>query len=110
MTKLGAIAFKNQQNHRYDFSIYPMDAEFKPGHGGVYIITCRHDDQDAHHHGHKIIHIGQTADMAVALCDHPDLPDFEEAGANCCCVHATQDEAARKRIVAELTERYLNKS
>ncbi len=109
MSKLGTIAFKNQDGHTYDFSIFQMDAEFKPGHGGVYIITGRHDDEK-HHHGHRVIFIGETDDMSVLMADHPSKQEFEAQNANCCCVHATQDAAARSRIAQELTQKYLTKS
>ncbi|OVE75489.1 hypothetical protein BVX97_04430 [bacterium E08(2017)] len=109
MSKLGTLAFKNNEGHTYDFAIFQMDSEFKPGHGGVYIITSRHDD-DHHHHGHKVICIGETDDMSTVLQDHPMQAEFETQNANCCCVHATQDAAARERIAGELIEKYLNKN
>ncbi len=109
MSKLGTIGFKNNDGHSYDFSIYTMDAALKPGHGGGYIITSRHDD-DKTHHGHHIIMIGESDDMSVLMAAYPNQAEFDAERANCCCVHATQDQAARTRIVGELTERYLNKS
>ena len=107
MSMLGTIGFKNHDGHTYDFKIYPMDAAFKPGHGGVYIITCRHDEPK-HHHGHHIIFVGETDDMAVAMSEHPEKVKFAEENANCCCVHATQDAEARELIAGELQSKYLS--
>ena len=107
MSMLGTIAFKNDQGHVFDFKIFAMDAAFKPGHGGVYIISRRHDEPK-HHHGHHVIYIGETDDMASALTDHPEAGKFVAENANCCCVHATQDETARKRIAGELQAKYLS--
>ncbi len=107
MTTLGTIEFKNDEGHSFDFRIYPMDAQYKPGHGGVYVITRRHDEPK-HHHGHHIIFIGETDDMATLLDEHPEKARFDAEGANCCCVHATQDAEARKRIAGELASKYLS--
>jgi len=107
MSTLGTIEFKNDEGHSYDFRIFPMDAVFKQGHGGVYIVTRRHDEPK-HHHGHHIIFIGETDDLATALGDHPEQAMFEQEGANCFCVHATQDADARARIASELQAKYLN--
>ena len=106
MSKLGTIAFKSEKGHIYEFRIYPIDAAFKPGHGCVYVITRRHDEPK-HHHGHHIIYIGETDDMATELGDHPEQAKFEQEQANCCCVHTTEDAEARKRIAAELKAKYL---
>lgn len=108
MSKLGTIAFKNQDGHTYDFSIFTMSTEFKPGHGGVYIITSRHDDEQRHH-GHHIIAIGEADDMSTAIAEYVAQPEFAAQNANCCCVHAAQDKTARERIVQELTLKYLTK-
>jgi len=105
--KMGTIAFKNDQGHVFDFKIYPMDAVFKEGHGGVYIITKRHDEPK-HHHGHHIIYIGESDDMAMVMSDHPEKELFDREGANCCCVHATQDPEARQRIASELQAKYMS--
>lgn len=107
MSMLGAIGFKNKDGHTYEFKIYPMDAKFKPGHGGVYVITRRHDDAKKHH-SHHIIFVGETADMAEEMADHPDKALFESEDANCCCVHATQDPAARQMIARELKAKYIS--
>ena len=102
----GTISFKNHDGLTYDFKIYPLDAAFKPEHGAVYIITARHDEAK-HHHGHHIVFIGEAADMAVEMADHPSKSLFEAEKANCCCVHAMQDAASRKLIAEELSAKYL---
>lgn len=107
MSMLGTVTFRNDQGHLFDFKIYPMDASFKPGHGAVYVIT-RRNDGDKGHHGHHIVYIGETDDMATALASHPEQSLFEAEQANCCCVHATQDSAARTRIAGELQAKYLS--
>lgn len=106
MTLLGTIGFKNDAGCTYDFKIYPMNATFKPDHGCVYIITRRHDEAK-HHHGHHVIFVGETDDMAAEMADHPNKSLFEAENANCCCVHGTQDAAARRQIAEELSAKYL---
>ena len=106
MSMHGAIGFKNNDGHTYEFKIYPMDAKFKPEHGGVYVITRRGDD-DKKHHSHHIISVGETADMAADMADHPSKDLFDSENANCCCVHATQDAAARATIAGELQAKYI---
>lgn len=106
MTALGSIGFRNAQGHSYEFHIYPMNAAFKPGQGGVYVVTSRNDGE-GHHHGHRILFVGETADFAQALAEHEKSGTFEGLNANCCCIHHVQEEKSRKHIAAELTAKYM---
>jgi hypothetical protein len=107
MSMHGAIGFKNNNGRTYEFKIYPMDAHFKPEHGGVYVITKCHDDAQKHH-CHHVVFVGKTGDLAAEMADHPSKALFESENANCCCVHATQDAAARDTIAGELQAKYLS--
>lgn len=106
MTALGSIGFRNAHGHPYEFSIYPMDASFKPGQGGVYVITARNDGE-GHHHGHKVLFVGETSDFSQAMASHAQAATFEGLNANCCCIHPVQDEASRKHIASELSAKYI---
>ena len=105
MSRMGAIAFIGAGGHHHEFDLYPLTAHFKPGHGGVYFVTCRTDDEHGHHTHHKIF-IGETPDLSTLLDNHPKQALFEAEGANCIAIHASQDAKARTRIVAELIEKY----
>ena len=103
--KLGAIAFEGTSGTHHEFNIYPVTSKFKPGFGGVYFITARKETEH-HHHSHHKIYVGETDDLAGLYENHPMKEAFDSEGANCICVHATRDAAARKRICRELAEKY----
>jgi hypothetical protein len=101
MTKLGTAAFKGASGHKFEFGIYPLGSKMKTGHGGVYVITSRRVEEQGHHKHHKIF-VGETEDLSSVLANHPQQSSFETQGANCICIHATQDGKARSRIVQDL--------
>lgn len=103
MSKLGTAAFKGASGHTFEFGIYPMDAKMKAGHGGVYVVTARREDEHGHHKHHKIF-IGQTDDLSTVLQGHPKASVFDTEGANCICIHPTQDDKARTHIIDELAQ------
>jgi hypothetical protein len=105
MSKMGAITFVGNSGNRYEFTLYPLDARFKAGYGGVYFVTSRHDQEHAHHSHHNIFG-GETDDLSSVLSDHPKQALFETEQANCVAVHATRNAPARARILAELVEKY----
>ena len=105
MSKLGTTAFRGTAGHKYEFSIFSLDAHFKAGHGGVYVVTRRKDEPHSHHSIH-VIFIGETSDFSTDLADHPNQADFEKEEANSICIHPTQEPKARERICRELREHY----
>lgn len=105
MSRLGTLAFVDDQGHHCEFTLYPMDAQFKAGHAGVYFVTRRGEGEHGHHAHHKIF-VGETADLASAFVNHPKQAVFVREGANCVAVHATQDAHVRARIVADLIRKF----
>ncbi len=105
MQKLGTISFLGKSGHHYNFAAYPLGVKLKKGFGGVYFITARSDDGGSHHSHHKV-YLGETGDLSELSEDHPKQSAFEAEGANCICIHATKDPAARERILADLLAHY----
>jgi len=105
MSKLGTVTFVGKSGHRYQFSVYPLDVNLKKGVGGVYFITARKDEPNAHHTHHKVF-LGETCDLSEVSGGHPKQTEFAAEGANCVCIHATRDKGARARILQDLLERY----
>lgn len=105
MSKLGTAAFVGESGDKYDFSIYPIDVEMKPGHGGVYVVTARTGESSTHHSHHKI-YIGETTDFSTIMENHPLQGKFEEEGANCICVLPVHEDHHRMHIMNDLLAHY----
>ena len=99
------LVFQGQSGKRYEFVLHPWDAKFKSGHGGVYVLTNRHQKPDGAF-GHARVFVGESADLSTAIQAHPALPQFTQQGANCVCVHASQDADERASVVRDLVEHY----
>jgi len=99
------LAFKGKSGHVYNFVSYELDTTFAQDHGGVYIVTNRHEKPDGKY-GHDVLHIGATEDLASEFAAHEAQSCLNEHEANCVCVHAADDPLTRQRIIQDLLGHY----
>ncbi len=100
MNKLGTIKFSGKSGERYPFVAYSLETVFDKAFSGVYVATRRKEGKSKKGFVHKRICTGQSDDLRQSLASVE--PSFSERGANCICVHAENDQAARQKIEQDL--------
>lgn len=101
MNKLGTIKFSGKSGVRYAFTAYSLETLFDVAFSGVYVATRRKEGKAKKGFVHKRICMGQSGDLRQSLAGVD--PSFSSRGANCICVHAEDDQAARQQIELDLT-------
>jgi hypothetical protein len=99
------LAFRGKSGHLYDFVTYELASKFAQDHGGVYIVTNRHEKPDGKY-GHHVLDIGATEDFSSEFATHEAQSCLNEHEANCVCVHAADDPHTRQRIMQDLLGHY----
>ena len=100
MNKLGTIKFSGKSGARYAFVAYSLETLFDEALGGVYVATRRKEGKSKKGFVHKRICTGQSDDLRQSMASIE--PSFSERGANCICIHAENDQAARQKIEQDL--------
>ena len=100
MNKLGTIKFSGKSGERYAFTAYPLETVFDEAFSGVYVVTRRKEGKAKKGFVHKRLCTGQSDDLRQSLASVE--PSFSSRGANCICVHAENDQAARRKIELDL--------
>jgi hypothetical protein len=100
MNKLGTIKFSGKSGERYAFTAYSLETVFDEAFSGVYVVTRRKEGKSKKGFVHKRICTGQSDDLRQSLASVE--PSFSSRGANCICVHAENDQAARQKIELDL--------
>lgn len=87
---------------RYDFEIFPLDAEIKDG-SAIYLISKRITDKSGRGH-HKFVCIGQTESLIGDLKKHKKDKCIKQHKANVVCLLREQDAKNRLKIETDLLE------
>jgi len=103
MNKFGTVKFSGKSGTRYPFTAYPLETVFARGFSGVFVVTQRKPGKPGSRFVHRKISTGQSNGLCHPLAGEEG--SFTERGANCICVHAEKDKAARQTIAQDLTRR-----
>jgi hypothetical protein len=87
---------------RYDFEVFPIDAELKDG-SAIYVISKRVTDKSGKGH-HKFVCIGQTESLLGDLKKHKKDKCIKQYKANVICLLREEDEKNRLRIETDLRQ------
>ncbi|MBS1797200.1 MAG: hypothetical protein JSS81_25465 [Acidobacteria bacterium] len=98
---LGSAVVRGK-NGRYDFEVFPLDAELKDG-SAIYVISKRMTDKQGRGH-HKFVCIGETESLLGALKTHRKGKCIKQHNANVVCLLREDNELDRRRIETDLRE------
>jgi len=87
---------------KYDFEIFPLDAEIKDG-SAIYLISKRITDKRGRGH-HKFVCIGQTESLLGDLKKHKKDKCIKQYNANVVCLLREEDAKNRLKIETDLRE------
>jgi hypothetical protein len=87
---------------RYDFEVFPLDADLKDG-SAIYVISKRITDQRGRGH-HKFVCIGQTESLLGEIRKHKKDKCIKHYKANVICLLREESETNRLRIETDLRE------
>jgi len=87
---------------RYDFEIFPLDAELKDG-SAIYVISKRITDKGGRGH-HKFVCIGQTESLLGEIKKHKKDKCIKQHNANVICLLREESETNRVKIETDLRE------
>ncbi len=87
---------------RYDFEIFPLDAELKDG-SAIYVISKRITDTGGRGH-HKFVCIGQTESLLGDLKKHTKDKCIKQHKANVICLLREENEKNRVKIETDLRQ------
>lgn len=87
---------------RYDFEIFPLDAELKDG-SAIYVISKRITDKGGRGH-HKFVCIGQTESLLGDLKKHTKDKCIKQHKANVICLLREENEKNRVKIETDLRQ------
>ena len=87
---------------RYDFEVFPIDAELKDG-SAIYVISKRVTDKRGRGH-HKFVCIGQTTSLLGEIKKHKKDKCIKQHKANVICLLREENEPVRLKIETDLRE------
>lgn len=87
---------------RYDFEVFPLDAELKDG-SAIYVISKRITDKRGRGH-HKFVCIGQTESLLGEIKRHQKDKCIKQHKANVICLLREESETNRLKIETDLRE------
>ena len=87
---------------RYDFEVFPLDADLKDG-SAIYVISKRITDKRGRGH-HKFVCIGQTESLLGEIKKHRKDKCITQHKANVICLLREESEGARLKIESDLRE------
>lgn len=87
---------------RYDFEVFPLDAELKDG-SAIYVISKRITDKGGRGH-HKFVCIGQTESLLGEIKKHKKDKCIKNHKANVICLLREESETNRVKIETDLRE------
>jgi hypothetical protein len=85
------------KNGKYDFEVFPLDADLKDG-SGIYVISKRITDKSGRGH-HKFVCIGQTESLLGEIKRHKKDKCIKQHSANVICL--LREESATNRLKIE---------
>lgn len=87
---------------KYDFEVFPLDAELKDG-SAIYVISKRITDKSGRGH-HKFVCIGQTESLLGEIKRHKKDKCIKQHNANVICLLREESAANRLKIETDLRE------
>ncbi|MGC2238907.1 MAG: hypothetical protein WA584_22315 [Pyrinomonadaceae bacterium] len=87
---------------RYDFEVFPLDANFEPV-SAIYVISKRITDKRKRGH-HKLVCIGQTESIVDGIKMHKKDKCIKQNAANVICLLKEDNEKNRLKIADDLRE------
>ncbi len=87
---------------KYDFEVFPLDAELKDG-SAIYVISKRITDKLGRGH-HKFVCIGQTESLLGDLKKHKKDKCIRQHKANVVCLLREENETNRLKIETDLRQ------
>jgi len=87
---------------RYDFEVFPLDADLKDG-SAIYVISKRITDKRGRGH-HKFVCIGQTESLLGEIKKHKKDKCIKQHKANVICLLREESETNRLKIETDLRE------
>jgi hypothetical protein len=87
---------------RYDFEVFPLDADLKDG-SAIYVISKRITDKSGRGH-HKFVCIGQTESLIGEIKKHKKDKCIKQHKANVICLLREESAANRVKIETDLRE------
>ena len=90
------------KTRRYDFEVFPLDAELKDG-SAIYVISKRITDKRGRGH-HKFVCIGQTESFLGEIKRHKKDKCIKQHKANVICLLREENETNRLKIETDLRE------
>ena len=87
---------------RYDFEMFPLDAELKDG-SAIFVISKRITDKRGRGH-HKFVCLGQTESLVGEIKKHKKDKCIKQHKANVICLLREEDERSRRKIETDLRE------
>jgi hypothetical protein len=87
---------------KYDFEVFPLDANFEAI-SAIYVISKRTTDKRKRGH-HKLVCIGQTESIADGIKEHKKDKCIKQFEANVVCLLKEESEKNRLKIAADLRE------
>ncbi|HEY8563714.1 MAG TPA: hypothetical protein VIL74_25270 [Pyrinomonadaceae bacterium] len=87
---------------RYDFEVFPLDADLKDG-SAIYVISKRITDKRGRGH-HKFVCIGQTESLLGEIKKHKKDKCIKQHRANVICLLREDSAANRLKIETDLRE------
>jgi len=113
MAKLITVKFSGVSGNRYAFAAYPLETVsestlaaqlqktvFDKSFSGVFVVTRRRQGKSKAGFVHKRICTGQSDGVCQLLTAQEQ--SLSAKGANCICLHAEKDKAARQQIEQNL--------
>lgn len=90
---------------KYDFEVFPLDADLKDG-SAIYVISKRITDMRGRGH-HKFVCIGQTESLLGEIKRHKKDKCIKQHKANVICLLREESAANRLKIETDLREAHL---
>ncbi|HEY0457831.1 MAG TPA: hypothetical protein VGC97_01695, partial [Pyrinomonadaceae bacterium] len=90
------------KNGRYDFEVFPLDADLKDG-SAIYVISKRVTDKRGRGH-HKFVCIGQSDSLLGEIKKHKKDKCIKQHNANVICLLREENAANRLKIETDLRE------
>jgi hypothetical protein len=87
---------------RYDFEVFPLDADLKDG-SAIYVISKRITDKRGRGH-HKFVCIGQTESLVGEIKKHKKDKCIKQHNANVICLLREESATNRLKIETDLRE------
>lgn len=103
-SQLGSLHIRGSSGRTYQFLAFALDAVFDRV-GGVYFVT-RRNAAGKGRVAHSRIYCGETSDLSSRVFSDAQAASFKSYGANCICVHLSDDAQDRRAVEQDIHSKY----